>query len=141
MIISVPGQKSAGKSTAALTEFVDIYPSLAELCGLPAPQGVEGTSFAPLVENPSRAWKKGAFSQYPRSIPKVGASMGYSVRTERYRYTEWVAKGKAEVAAAELYDYETDPLEKVNLAAQQGHNATVKKMADLLHGGWRAARP
>jgi iduronate 2-sulfatase len=141
MILSMPGQKTAGRKTAALTEFVDIYPTLSELCGLPAPEGVEGTSFAPLVAEPGRSWKKGAFSQYPRNIPGAGGGMGYSVRTERYRYTEWVVKGTKDVRGSELYDYQTDPQENVNLAVLPEHAALVKRMADLLHAGWRGARP
>ncbi|MBI4873482.1 MAG: sulfatase [Acidobacteria bacterium] len=140
MIISVPGQKTAGRKTAALSEFVDIYPSLAEICGLPAPEGVEGTSFAPLLTAPDRAWKKAAFSQYPRGIPGAGAGMGHSLRTERYRYTEWRVPGK-DFRAAELYDYQTDPLEKINLAAQPRHAALVRELSALLAGGWPQALP
>ncbi len=112
LIVSVPGQKTAGRSTASLTEFVDIYPSLAEICGLPSPQGVEGLSFAPLLRDPGRRIKRVAFSQYPR-----GGAMGYSVRNERYRYTEWVVRGEG-VRGIELYDYETDPLERRSIAAK-----------------------
>lgn len=65
LIISVPGQRNAGSKTDALVEFVDIYPSLAELCGLPLPEGLEGTSFTPLLEHPQRPWKTAAFSAFP----------------------------------------------------------------------------
>ena len=84
MIFSAPGQKAAGAKTDALVEFVDIYPTLCELCGLPLPDGLEGTSLVPLLDEPDRPWKTAAFSQYPR-----GKAMGYSMRTDRYRYTEW----------------------------------------------------
>jgi arylsulfatase A-like enzyme len=138
MIIRVPGQKNAGKKTGALTEFVDIYPSLAGICGLPEPEGVEGTSFAPLMDDPNRPWKRAAFSQYPRNKPGFGRVMGYSVRTERYRYTEWKA---GDIVERELYDYQTDPDERANLAAQPEHAAVVEQMARTLHAGWIAARP
>jgi len=69
LIISVPGQKNAGKKSDDLVEFVDIYLSLAELCELPRPEGLEGISFVPLLDNPQRQWKSAAFSQYPRDIP------------------------------------------------------------------------
>lgn len=133
LIVSVPGQKTAGKKTSALTEFVDIYPSLAELCGLPKPAGLEGTSFAPLMENASRPWKTAAFSQYPRSSPETGRVMGYSMRTDRYRYTEWFANAN-EAVARELYDYETDPDEKKNLASSPRHAKLVRELSAKLRG-------
>ena len=103
LIFSAPGQKHAGATTDALAEFVDVYPTLCELCGLPIPKGLEGTSLVPVINDPNRPWKRAAFSQYPRR--KV---MGHSIRTDRYRYTEWAAPG-AEPAAIELYDHQHDP--------------------------------
>ena len=140
LIISVPGQKAAGAKTNALVEFVDIYPSLAEICGLPAAEGVEGTSFAPLLSDPKQPWKTAAFSQYPRQIPNVGQGMGYSIRTDRYRLTEWSVP-KKDFREYELYDHETDPGENVNLADLPEHADTAKKLAAQLHAGWQAARP
>jgi arylsulfatase A-like enzyme len=140
LILSVPGQKTAGRKTAALAEFVDIYPSLCEICGVPKPEGLEGTSFAPLVANPERAWKKAAFSQYPRGVPGLGRAMGYSMRTDRYRFTEWTVPGK-DFRAVELYDYQTDPQENVNLAVLPEHAGQVRQFAEMLHAGWRAAGP
>jgi arylsulfatase A-like enzyme len=115
---------------------VDIYPTLCELAGLPLPPHLEGSSFAPLVEDPKRAWKRAAFSQYPRG----GGIMGYSMRTDRYRYTEWIRQGGT-VEAVELYDYETDPKENTNLAVRPEHAERVAQLGALLHEGWRAARP
>ena len=67
LLLSVPGMKTAGKHTDALVEFVDIYPTLAELCGLPLPQHLEGASFVPVLRRSvDRPWKTAAFSQYPR---------------------------------------------------------------------------
>ncbi|MEO7654049.1 MAG: sulfatase, partial [Bryobacteraceae bacterium] len=108
LVVSAPGQKHAGRKTAGLTEFVDIYPSLCELAGLPKAEGLEGLSFAPLLENPDRPWKKAAFSQYPHAAPGVGQVMGYTMRTDRYRFTEWALPAK-NFHEVELYDYETDP--------------------------------
>ncbi|MDX9982132.1 MAG: sulfatase [Lentisphaeria bacterium] len=136
MFLRVPGAASAGTPCHALTEFVDIYPTLCELAGLPLPPHLEGTSFAPLVENPQRPWKRAAFSQYPRG----GDVMGYSMRTERHRYTEWIRRSGT-TEAIELYDHETDPQENTNLAVRPEHAELVARLGTLLHEGWRAARP
>ena len=140
LIISVPGQKKPGSKTDALVEFVDIYPSLVELCGLALPDGLEGTSFKPLLDDPSRRWKKAALSQYPRNIPGQGRGMGYTLRTDRYRLTEWAVTG-GDFRAYELYDYQTDPQGNENLAHQPEFADKVKELAELLRGGWRAALP
>jgi len=140
LIFRAPGVGQPGTKCSALAEFVDIYPTLCALCGLAMPDGLEGTSLAPLFKAPARPWKKGAFSQYPRSVPEAGRVMGYSVRTERYRLTEWAAPGK-DFRALELYDYVKDPNETTNLANDPEHAATVKELTELLHGGWRAALP
>jgi arylsulfatase A-like enzyme len=138
LIISVPGQKPG--RTGALVEFVDIYPSLSELCSLPMPEGLEGTSFAPLVEKPDREWKRAAFSQFPRIIPGHGRGMGYSMRTQRYRFTEWLGEDRRPVAV-ELYDHQTDPGENVNIAGRAENRSLVEQLRTQLHAGWRAALP
>jgi arylsulfatase A-like enzyme len=135
MIVSVPGKRSAGRKSAALTEFVDIYPSLAEICALPKPDGVEGTSFAPLLDRPNRAWKTAAFTQYPR-----GKAMGYSIRTERYRYTEWITP-ESDERPRELYDYSKDPDERINLAGLPESESLVRDLSARLKAGWRGALP
>lgn len=133
LLLSVPGEKG-GQRTRALTEFVDIYPTLAEACALPAPAGLEGVSLMPLFRDPRRPWKKAAFSQYPRS----GGVMGYSMRTDRYRFTEWMnAKGERE--SVELYDHERDPNETRNTAGQ--HSDLVADFARMRKAGWTAALP
>lgn len=136
MLLRVPGAATAGTPCHALTEFVDIYPSLCELAGLPLPPHLEGSSFAPLVAAPGRPWKRAAFSQYPRGA----GIMGYSMRTERHRYTEWIRKGGA-LEAVELYDYQTDPQENANLAVQPEFAPLAARLGAMLHEGWRAARP
>lgn len=128
--------------TDALVELVDIYPTLADLTGLPIPPGLAGTSMAPLMENPDRAWKKAVFSQFPRpwmykDKPEV---MGYSVRTADYRYTEWIATNDKSVKAAELYYYK-DGVETANLVNQAAFSEKQAVMKRLLHDGWRNARP
>lgn len=134
LILSAPGQRG-GTRTMALSEFVDVYPTLCELAGVPAPGGLEGTSLVPLLKDPEHTWKKAAFSQYPR-----GAIMGYSIRTDRFRYTEWTEPGK-EPAARELYDHQRDPRETVNLAGLPEHENLVKELSRTLRAGWQAAVP
>jgi iduronate 2-sulfatase len=97
---------------------VDIYPTLAELAGLPAPhvpQGIEGRSLVPVLRDPGLGAKRHAYHVYPR-----GDRLGRAVRTDRYRLVEWKVPGrKADTAELELYDYAKDPLETTNLAAAQ----------------------
>jgi iduronate 2-sulfatase len=138
LIVSVPGQNPG--RTDALVEFVDIYPSLCELCGLPLADGLEGTSFAPLIDDPRRGWKSAAFSQYPRVIPGHGRGMGHSMRTGRYRLTEWTGEN-GELVAVELYDHQADPQENVNVAKRPENQARVEQLRQRLHAGWRAALP
>ncbi|CAN5901777.1 sulfatase [soil metagenome] len=140
MILAVPGQKAAGKASNALVEFVDIYPTLAEVCGLPLPEGLEGTSFAPLLDDPDRPWKSAAFSQYPRSIPGQGQGMGYAMRTDRYRFVAWTVPGK-DFVEYELYDHEVDPGEEVNIANEPENAKLVEQLAGQLRAGWQGARP
>jgi len=136
MILSVPGAKTAGRHTIAFTEYVDVYPTLCEACGLAIPGHLEGLSMMPLVEDPDRPWKKAAFSQYPR-----GKVMGYTMRTERFRYTEWQDRKTGEVMARELYDHEKDPQENINAVELPQYEEDIKQLARMLGRGWRAALP
>jgi len=136
MILSVPGMKTATKRTMALTEYVDIYPTLCQACGLTIPSHLEGRSMIPLLDDPQQPWKKAAFSQYPR-----GRVMGYTMRTERFRYTEWQNRKNGEVLARELYDHEKDPQENVNVVDQPEYESDIQRLAGMLKKGWRAALP
>jgi arylsulfatase A-like enzyme len=140
LIISVPGMKCAGQHTQAIVEFVDIYPTLSDLAGLALPAHLEGVSFRPLLNDPTRAWKMAAFSQYPRS--QQGGLMGYSLRTDRYRFTQWVdRRDKSRVDSVELYDHQTDPQENRNLADRPENAALVKELMAQLAAGWKVALP
>jgi iduronate 2-sulfatase len=144
LILSVPGMKNAGAHTDALVEFVDIYPSLSDLAGLPLPGHLEGTSFKPLLDDPKRPWKTAAFSQYPRKAGKsgVGNIMGYSMRTDRYRFTVWVDRADhTSVQATELYDHQTDPQENQNIANAPANADLVKKLMEQWKQGWQGAKP
>ncbi len=136
MIISAPGMKARGQRTPALTEFVDIYPTLCDLAGIEKPDHLEGVSIAPLLDDPNRPWKAAAFSQYPR-----GRVMGYSMRTDRYRYTEWQDMKTNKVEARELYDHKTDPEENNNVAGNPENAELVDELSTMLHAGYKAARP
>lgn len=123
LIIAAPGMKSGGKGCARLVEFIDVYPTVAELCGLKAPAHLQGKSLCPLFDDPKQKWKEAAFSQVTR-----GRLMGRTVRTERWRYTEWDDGNKG----VELYDHERDPREETNLAADPARSETVKRLKELL---------
>lgn len=140
LIVSAPGLKHPGRHTRALVEFVDIYPTLCELAGLPVPAHVEGVSFQLLLEEPDRPWKTAAFSQYPRS--QQGGLMGYSMRTDRYRFTRWVRRDDpAKAGALELYDHQADPQENENLAQRPEHADLVRSLTGQAQAGWRGALP
>jgi len=141
LILSVPGMKNAGKRTDALVEFVDIYPTLADLAGLSLPGHLEGTSARPVLDDLKRPWKPAAFSQYPR--PSGGKQlMGYTMRTDRYRFTAWLHRNDhSKVDAVELYDHQTDPQENTNIANEPANAALVKELTAKLNAGWRAAVP
>jgi iduronate 2-sulfatase len=123
LIVWSPRMKAGGKSSPRLVEFVDIYPTIVELCALKPPSGLEGRSFVPLLDDPRRAWKEAAFTQVQR-----GQVAGYSLRTERWRYTEWDAGAKG----IELYDHESDPGEWHNLAGNVRHDPTIKELSAVL---------
>lgn len=132
LIFSAPAAKARGCRTKALAEFVDIYPTLAELAGLPIPETLEGKSLAPLLDDPNRPGKEAALSQYPRAN-----AMGYSIRTDRYRFTLWRSRNAArKTLAEELYDHESDPQESTNLTALPEHAALVTRLRAELNRHW-----
>ncbi len=124
LIVRVPGAKGNGKPTSALAEFLDIYPTLADLCDLKdVPKQLEGASFRKLLNDPSRKHKEAALT-----VIKRGPVLGRSVRTETYRYTEWDGGKKG----AELYDHMADPGEWVNLADDKKLEATRSELSALI---------
>ena len=144
LLLSVPGMKHAGAKATGLVEFVDIYPTLAELAGLPLPAHLEGLSFKPVIDHPTRPWKPAAFSQYPRPGNSATGGiplMGYSMRTERYRFTVWLHRDDpGKVADIELYDHQTDPQENLNVAKSPAHRELVEQLMAQWRGGWQGAQ-
>ena len=158
MMIHAPGLTDAGVHTDALTELIDIFPTLVDLAELPRIQRcpeysrdiktcTEGTSMVPLIANPTRPWKLGAYTQFRRTRDGV---MGYSVRTERYRYSEWLKFNFTtevykpiwtNIEGTELYDYLIDPEETVNRVHHEDYQDVVFELRDLLRAGWRSALP
>ncbi|MBN2314148.1 MAG: sulfatase [Sedimentisphaerales bacterium] len=123
LIITGPSIKG-GQRCNALTEYLDIYPSLCELSGLSIPEHTQGTSFVPLLQNPNLPWKEAVFSRYFR---------GDSVKTDRYRYTQWRDK-RGKVNARMLYDHHVDPVENVNIAELPQNKDLVEKLSNMLQG-------
>ena len=137
LIVSAPGFKPG--RTRALVESVDLYPTLAELAGLSLDSDLEGHSFVQLLGDPDRDWKTAAFSQYRRVIPgygKIARGMGYSMRTDRYRLTEWRVPG-TDFREYELYDHHADPQENVNLANRPSHVQLLSSLLTQLRQGWQ----
>jgi len=126
LIITLPKAKTKGVCKRPV-EFLDIYPTIADACGLKAPSTVEGKSLRPLLEDLQAKWDRPALTQVLRRDLKTPI-MGYSVRTERWRYNEWDS-GKAGV---QLYDHEADPHEWNNLAKDPKHAQTVAELKALL---------
>ncbi len=115
IIIRRPGALNAGAPAKQLAETVDIYPTLAALAGLPAPeteQPIDGIDLSPVLASPGKTIRDYAYHAYPR-----GGKMGRAIRTERYRLIEWLApEESADQAIYELYDYQDDPQEAENIA-------------------------
>jgi len=124
LIVVTPTLRRPGARTAALVESVDLYPTIAELAGWPAPgvpQKLDGISVATLLDRPDAAPQQAIFHAYPRNVASRGGEIiGSAVRTPRYRLVEWKRPGAApETAELELYDYERDPAETRNVAADE----------------------
>jgi arylsulfatase A-like enzyme len=124
LIIRAPSIPN-GARTPALVELVDLYPTLCELAGVPAPNHLEGSSLVPLLRQPKQPWKEAVFARYHG---------GESVRTDRYFYTEWSTGGN--VVARMLYDHQTDPMENINIVDTPEGELAAAKLSGLLKSGW-----
>ena len=134
LIISVPGLTRPGSRTRALAETVDVYPTLADIAGLPLPKGpqpIEGKSLRPVLSQTGHSVKDAVFHSMARTAADGKRVVGHAVRTERYRLVEWKAPGESVASAKiELYDYHADPGESRNLAGSEPH--TVASLRSLL---------
>ncbi len=130
LLISLPkslGGTSAGKKCDAPVEFVDVYPTLAEVCGLPAPAKLDGNSIKQYLDNPAAPPTDVAISQYPRRDNDTGTDlMGYSIRDSRWRATFWRDRSGAKIVATELYDEQNDPTETISVANKPEHKALLE---------------
>ena len=149
IIIRSPRQENRGIQTHAITELVDLFPTLCEMTGVTIPDYMQGRSLVPLIEDPLQEWKSAAFSQFHRR-PKVSADgkryMGYSINTKAYHYIEWYTwdhktGSKGELKKIELYDRILDPYEKKNIAEDIAMTEIKKDLANKLSDGWRMALP
>lgn len=128
ILMVAPGVTEPETATGQLAESVDIFPTLAELAGLPDPSGpqpIDGVSLVPVLKRPEMRVRDHAYHAYPRR------KLGRAIRTERYRLVEWRDPGEPEASAEyELYDYQNDPLEKQNLAEEKSE--VVERLAAML---------
>jgi choline-sulfatase len=125
-LVAAPGAKGNGQRSASLVELLDVYPTLCDLAGVPAPAGLQGKSLRPVLNNPQAAFHEGAFTQARRGAK--AEHWGRSVRTARWRCTEW-DEGRNGI---ELYDHAADPHEFTNLANDPKHATVLKELRALL---------
>ena len=149
LIIRSPKQKNKGVQTHAISELVDVFPTLCDLAEIDIPNYMQGISLVPLIEKPKLKWKQAAFSQFHRR-PKESADgeryMGYSLNTKKYHYIEWYdwnhkTGTKGELKGTELYDREHDPYEKLNISENAKLSETKKELSKQLANGWKKALP
>jgi iduronate 2-sulfatase len=138
LIISAPGIGSSGQNCGAIVESVDLYPTIIDLCGIEPSDNLSGTSLKPLLEDPNCKWKNIAFNQFVRPYPaaigaRVPAShMGYSVRTEEWRYTAWYNLIKDSFEFPELYSFSQSSFPDENLAGKPEFAETVTNLHKLV---------
>ena len=115
LLIATP--KGLAGNTDAIVEYIDLFPTLSDLCGLPEPGGLDGQSFTSVIENPKSGFRQAALTQVcrPWVSNKPIQQMGYSIRSEQYRYTQWIDYESAELLSEELYNIEDDPFQRNNI--------------------------
>lgn len=126
LIVSAPGL-AAGKRSKALVEIVDLFPTLAKLTGGEVPASCDGRSLQSVLAKPEQSFRELALSQYPR-----GSTEGFSIRNDRWRYTEWINSKTKKVVARELYDHESTPRPARSVANQPEHADLVAALSKKL---------
>ncbi len=148
LIIAAPGVGARGAVAEAPVGLIDVYPTLAELCAVKAPSNLQGQSLVPMLKDPGFAGRGWTLSQVSRGgVKRPGPSaakgaegrrfFGYSLRTPRWRYTEW-DEGRQ---GRELYDHQADPREITNLADDAAQAQTVAGLSKQLAEAVRASFP
>jgi arylsulfatase A-like enzyme len=136
LLVVAPGTSRPASVAVAPVSQVDLFPTLAELCGVTAPENLQGQSLVPLLADPRQPGRNWALTQVVRR-GKGGQFFGYSLRTPRWRYTEW-DEGRA---GRELYDHEADPGELTNLTDAPAHAKTQAKLVNMLREAVASTRP
>ena len=149
LLIVAPGVSSKGAVSKSPVSHIDLFPTLAELCGIKAPGNIQGQSLVPMLKEPAtigRGWAitqvmRGGGSQRASVTTNIGSEgnrfFGYSLRTARWRYTEWDEGRKGR----ELYDHDSDPKELTNLAAIPEHARTVEELSRQLRTAAKSTFP
>ena len=138
LLVVAPGVAKPGSVVKTPVSQIDLFPTLAALCGVPAPKNLQGQSLVPMLADPTQAGRGWALTQVSRSRGKdVPPYFGYSLRTPRWRYTEW-DEGRE---GRELYDHDADPRELTNLAGAAAHAETVESLARQLRDAVAASLP
>ncbi len=136
LLISVPkslGSLGAGTRCEAPVEFVDVYPTLTEICGISTPEHLDGSSLCDHLRDPFTPATDVAISQYPRRDWNSGTDlMGYSIRDARWRATFWRDRNEGMIVAKELFDELNDPAETVNLANEPEHQERLESLSRYL---------
>ena len=133
-MIIAPPQKPVVQETDAIVELLDLYPTIVDLCGLPQANGQEGVSLRPLIDGKIDSVKQAALTQHPRPAYYGNAmkAMGHSIRTPRFRYTEWRSSEDDSLIGAELYDHQRDPAESANRVSEPEYASELKRLQAIL---------
>ncbi|MFA5814252.1 MAG: sulfatase [Bacteroidales bacterium] len=135
LIIRAPGMAN-GKQSASFVQVLDIYPTLCSLCELNIPENIDGINLIPVLQNPSKAVRNEAFSLWPSNetidTDSIHVILGFSIRTNDFRYIEWTHLASGKVVSRELYDHRNDPGENKNVSKLQQYRKTLRQLSTRL---------